>query len=109
MAMCCRFQRFSGEELCGCWNCADIKPVFKDIETAQGGERMTEIEREQNLMIVYAVEGYAKQHNLSERETLALFTQHDITKAIRKHYGALHTQDLDESVFFAEDVINQYR
>jgi hypothetical protein len=68
---------------------------------------MTGIEREQNLMIVYAVEGYAKLHKLSEKETLALFRQYDITQSIRKYYGALHTQDLDESVFFAEDVIKR--
>jgi hypothetical protein len=68
---------------------------------------MTYEEHEQNLMIVYAVEGYAKQHNLSEKETFALFRQHDITKSIRKHYGVLHTQDLDENVFFAEDVIKR--
>jgi hypothetical protein len=68
---------------------------------------MTHEEHEQNLMIIYAVEGYAKRHNISEQETLTLFKQHNITNAIRKFHGVLHTQDLDENVFFAEDVIKK--
>jgi hypothetical protein len=68
---------------------------------------MTQEEQDQNLMIVYAVEGYARRHNMSEKETLALFREHKITQAIRKFYGVLHTQDLDENVFFAEDVIKR--
>jgi hypothetical protein len=34
---------------------------------------MTEIERDQNLMLVYAVEGYSMRHNMSEKEVFTLF------------------------------------
>ncbi|MDR2901462.1 MAG: DUF3791 domain-containing protein [Treponema sp.] len=68
---------------------------------------MTEIERDQNLMLVYAVEGYSMRHSVSEKETLSLFRKYGITHLIRKNYNALHTQDLDESISFAEDVLSR--
>ena len=67
---------------------------------------MTETERDQNLMLVYAVEGYSWRHNLSEKDVIALFRKHRINELIRKNYNALHTQDLDESISFAEDVLS---
>ena len=67
---------------------------------------MTETERDQNLMVVYAVEGYAQQHNLHEKDVLKLFREHGINQLIRENYNALHTQDLDESISFAEDVLS---
>ena len=66
---------------------------------------MTETEREQNLMIVYAVEGYSQQHKLPEKDVLVLFRENGINRLIRKNYNALHTQGLDESILFAEDVL----
>ena len=66
---------------------------------------MTETEHEQNLMIVYAVEGYSQRHNLPEKEVLALFRKNGINRLIRKNYNALHTHGLDESISFAEDVL----
>ena len=67
---------------------------------------MTEIERDQNLMLVYAVEGYSQRHNLSEKDVISLFLKHGINNMIRKNYNALHTQDFDESISFAEDVLS---
>ena len=66
---------------------------------------MTETERDQNLMIVYAIEGYSWRHNLPEKDVMTLFRKHGINDLIRKNYNALHTQDLDESISFAEDVL----
>ncbi|MDR0289580.1 MAG: DUF3791 domain-containing protein [Treponema sp.] len=63
------------------------------------------VERDQNLMLVYAVEGYSQRHNLPEKEVIALFRKYEINHLIRKNYNALHTQDLDESISFAEDVL----
>ena len=67
---------------------------------------MTETERDQNLMLVYAVEGYSSRHDLPEKDVLALFKKHGINQLIRENYNALHTQDLDESISFAEDVLS---
>ena len=67
---------------------------------------MTEIEREQNLMLVYAVEGYSQRHNVPEKDVMILFRKHGINHLIRKNYNALHTQGLDESISFAEDVLS---
>jgi hypothetical protein len=40
---------------------------------------MTKIQHDQNLMIVYAVEGYAKRHNLQEKDAFALFQKYKIS------------------------------
>jgi hypothetical protein len=63
-------------------------------------------EHDQNLMLVYAVEGYSQRHNLPEKDVMALFQKHGISQIIRDNYNALHTQDLDESISFAEDVLS---
>jgi hypothetical protein len=67
---------------------------------------MTQIEHDQNLMIVYAVEGYSQRHNMPEKEVITLFRKHEINHLIRKNYNALHTQDLDECITFAEDILS---
>ena len=66
---------------------------------------INEIERDQNLMLVYAVEGYSQRHNIHEKDVITLFKKHGVNQLIRKNYNALHTQDFDESVSFAEDVL----
>jgi hypothetical protein len=68
---------------------------------------MDDIARDQNLMLVYATEGYAKRHGISEKETFDIFKKHSISDYFRKYYGVLHTQDFDEDVFFAEDLIER--
>jgi hypothetical protein len=71
--------------------------INKDSETT---------EQDKNLMLVYATECYAKRNFLTERETWLLFEKYQIPDAIRKFYNVLHTQDLDEVVFFVDDVIS---
>jgi hypothetical protein len=66
---------------------------------------MTQTERDENLMIVVAVEGYSHKHKISPQETLSLFIQNDVNRLIRRNYGALHTQGFDEPLLFAEDVL----
>ena len=67
---------------------------------------MSGIQRDQNLMLVYAVEGYSHRHNLPAKDVIALFRENEINNLIRKNYNALHTQDLDESISFAEDILS---
>ena len=69
-------------------------------------EGMTGIERDKNLMLVYAVEGYSQRHNLPEKDVISLFRKHGVNKLIRDHYNALHTQGLDEGISFAEDILS---
>lgn len=68
---------------------------------------MDNIQRDQNLMLVYATEGYAKRHGISEKEAFGIFRKYGINDYFRKYYGVLHTQDFDEDVFFAEDLIER--
>jgi len=66
---------------------------------------MTQTERDENLMIVVAVEEYSHKYNLTPQDTLSLFMHNSITDLIRKNYGVLHTQNLDEGFRFAEDIL----
>ncbi|MCL2283922.1 MAG: DUF3791 domain-containing protein [Fibromonadales bacterium] len=68
---------------------------------------MDDVQRDLNLMMVYATEGYAKRHGISESEAFNLFKKYNINNYFRKYYGVLHTQDFDEDVFFAEDLIER--
>nr|AGS53963.1 hypothetical protein [uncultured bacterium contig00151] len=65
----------------------------------------TEDQRDRNLLVVAAVEGYASRYKISASETLELFLKHGITDSIRRCYETLHTQDLSECVLFAEDIL----
>ena len=64
-------------------------------------------QRDENLMIVAAVELYAKKYGIPTIESLMLFRQYNITTLIRRHYNALHTQPLEESFYFADDIIKR--
>ena len=72
-------------------------------------DRNSETWEDENLLIVCAVEGYAHRHNITTRETLKLFREYGVTGAIRQCYDTLHTQDIDETVYFAEDYIEARR
>ena len=63
--------------------------------------------RDENLMLVAAVERYAQKYRIPTAASFAVFRQYGINTLIRKHYKALHTQPLDESFYFAEDVIKR--
>ena len=68
---------------------------------------MTDTQRNENLLVVVAVEEYSKRHCISAHETIKLFLKHGITEAIRQCYETLHTQDLYECVSFAEDILRR--
>jgi hypothetical protein len=68
---------------------------------------MSKRQRDENLMIVTATELYAAKYGLPTAEVFALFRQNGINTLIRKHYNALHTQPLDESFYFADDIIKR--
>jgi hypothetical protein len=68
---------------------------------------MNNTQNDHNLTLVYAVEGYAKRHDIPESEALGLFIQYGVSGYFRKYYGVLHTQGFDEDVYFAEDLIKR--
>ena len=63
--------------------------------------------RDENLMLVAAVERYAQKHCISTAASFDIFKKYGINTLIRQHYKVLHTQPLDESFYFAEDIINR--
>jgi hypothetical protein len=64
-------------------------------------------QRDENLMLVAAVEQYAQKYTIPTSASFTLFRQHGINTLIRQYYNALHTQPLDESFYFAEDILKR--
>jgi hypothetical protein len=64
-------------------------------------------QRDENLMLVAAVEQYAQKYGIPTIKSLMLFRQYDVTALIRQHYNALHTQPFEESFYFADDIIKR--
>jgi hypothetical protein len=64
-------------------------------------------EREQNLIIVAALDGFAEQQGIALREAALLFKRYDIFEVLRNNYETLHTQDLFEGARFAHDYISR--
>ena len=68
---------------------------------------MNDTQHDENLLVVFAVEEYARRHKISAYETLSLFLKLGITESIRQCYDTLHTQDIYECVSFAEDILKR--
>lgn len=70
---------------------------------------MNQSEIDANLLVVTAVEGYAQNHNISESDVYEEFVKYKIISLIREQYEVLHTQPLEETVNFVEDVMKRYK
>jgi len=68
---------------------------------------MINTQHDENLLVVFAVEEYARRYRISAHETLDLFIKFGITESIRQCYDTLHTQDINECVLFAEDILKR--
>ena len=69
---------------------------------------MRQDEMDTNLLVITAVEGYAQNHKMSESDVYTEFNKYKIIPLIRQQYEALHTQPLEETVNFVEDVMARY-
>ncbi len=65
------------------------------------------IEQDKNLLVVAAVEGYALNHSTDAFSAYTKLKQHNILSLIRNQYEVLHTQPLEETVAFTEDVMKR--
>lgn len=63
------------------------------------------VDRDKNLLVVTALDGYARNHRISTYEAAQVFKKNDMFSLIRSQYDVLHTLALDESIRFAEDVL----
>ncbi|MFV0343974.1 MAG: DUF3791 domain-containing protein [Anaerocolumna sp.] len=70
---------------------------------------MSQNEIDKNLIIVEAIEGYAYNHNMKASDVFELFLDNGILFLLRTQYKALHTQSLEESIYFVEDVLRRRR
>lgn len=71
-------------------------------------EEKNQTEIDKNLLVVTAIQGYAENHNISESEAYEKLKKHNMLALIRDEYDALHTQGLEETVSFVEDVMKRY-
>lgn len=69
---------------------------------------MSQTEMDKNLLVVTAIQGYAENHHISESEAFDKFSRHNIQNLIREQYDVLHTQPLEETIDFVEDVMKRY-
>lgn len=69
---------------------------------------MDQNEKNKNLLVVTAIEGFAEKHHLSEEEVYEKFSRYGIIDLVRAEYDALHTQPLEETAQFVEDVMSRY-
>lgn len=69
---------------------------------------MLQTEIDKNLLEVVAIQGYAENHNLNEAEVYNEFAKYKILPMVREQYDVLHTQPLEETVEFVEDVMARY-
>ena len=53
------------------------------------------------------MEEYAKKYGITAYEALSIFIKFGITESIRQCYETLHTQDIYESLSFAEDILKR--
>ena len=71
-------------------------------------QNLSQIEMDKNLLVVTAVQGYAQNHHISENSAFKKFSKYNMFSLLRNEYDALHTQPLEETVDFAEDVIKRF-
>jgi hypothetical protein len=71
----------------------------------EGTDSDTQARLDENLLVVVAVEGYSRRHQLSARDTFDAFEAAGVIASIRRHSRALRTQALEESIDFAEDIL----
>ena len=73
-----------------------------------GSVPLNQTEHIQNLIIVAAIDGYARQHNISPVEAFDIFERCGLFEILRENYETLHTQDLFEGARFADDYISRH-
>jgi hypothetical protein len=68
---------------------------------------MTQKEHDENLLVVTAVEGYSYRHNIPATEAFDLLDRQGVLALVRKNYETLHTQSLEETADFADDIMSR--
>jgi len=66
-------------------------------------------ERQENLIIVAAIDKYARMHDISTIQAYEVFDRHKLFGVLRNNYETLHTQDLFEGARFADDYISRQK
>jgi hypothetical protein len=62
-------------------------------------------EREQNQIVVAAIDGFSDSQGMTLLEAALIFKQYGVSDVLRDNYDILHTQDLFEGARFASDYL----
>ena len=81
--------------------------MIEEMLMATDMKNSIQVERDKNLLVVTALDGYARNHQMSTADAARLFQRHGIFSLIRSQYEALHMLALEESIQFAEDVLSR--
>lgn len=68
---------------------------------------MTQTDVDENLVVIAAVEGYSSRHHMKASEAFRLFQKYQVLELLRSQYKALFAKGLDESIRFAEDILER--
>ncbi|MCL2808261.1 MAG: DUF3791 domain-containing protein [Coriobacteriia bacterium] len=63
--------------------------------------------RQENLIIVAAVDRYARTHGISSLQAYDIFNSYDLFNILRGNFEVLHTQGINEGARFANDYITR--
>ena len=63
--------------------------------------------KDANLLVVIAVDGYARRHHVSAEEAYGYLSSKAIPRVIRENSATLHMLDPFEVVDFVEDVLKR--
>jgi len=69
---------------------------------------LSQTEHIQNLILVAAVDGYARHNKISPIEAFDTFESYGLFEILRENYETLHTQELFEGARFADDYISRH-
>ena len=68
---------------------------------------MSQDEHIKNLILVAAVDGYARHNQISPIEAFDIFEHYGLFEILCENYETLHTQELFEGARFADDYISR--
>ena len=64
-------------------------------------------ERDMNLMVVAAIEGYAYRHGITTGETYWTFRIHNVINMIRMNYMELYNLDTDQYIDYCDEILRR--
>ena len=65
------------------------------------------VQSDVEILSIQALEGYARQHDLSTEEAVKLFYKHQVFEKILIQHEYLHQLDIEETLDYVEEIISE--